>query len=109
MEILSFMEIVGTIAFAITGALTAIKKDLDYYGICFLAVITAVGGGIIRDLIIDRDLPVSVDNPVYVIISLVTALVVILFYKKSCVWRVLLLGVMPWDWQHLQLLELMLQ
>lgn len=81
MEFISFMEILGTVAFAVTGAITAIQKDLDYYGICFLALITAVGGGILRDLIIDRDIPVSIDHPVYIIISLVTALVVILFYK----------------------------
>lgn len=82
MQFISIMEIIGTIAFAVTGALTAIEKELDYYGICFLAAITAVGGGIIRDIVIDKDIPVSLDNPVYVVISLVTAFAVILFYKK---------------------------
>lgn len=81
MEFISVMEIIGTVAFAITGALVAVEKDLDYYGICFLAIITAVGGGIVRDIIIDLDIPVSLDNPSYVIISLATALLVILFYK----------------------------
>lgn len=81
MEFISLMEIIGTVAFAVTGALVAIEKDLDYYGICFLAIITAVGGGIVRDIIINLKMPVSLDNPFYVIISLITALVVIVFYN----------------------------
>lgn len=81
MEFLSVMEIVGTVAFAVTGALVAIEKDLDYYGIVFLALMTAVGGGIIRDMIINLDLPAALQNPVYVIISIVTAGVVIMFYR----------------------------
>ncbi len=76
------MEIIGTIAFAVTGALVAIEKDLDYYGICFLAVITAVGGGILRDIVINKDLPLALEDPIYVIVSLITAFLVILFYKK---------------------------
>lgn len=81
MEILSLMEIVGTVAFAITGALTAVEKDLDYYGILFLGFMTAVGGGILRDMIIDEGLPSTFVNPMYAIISLVTSVIVILFYK----------------------------
>lgn len=75
------MEIIGTVAFAITGALTAIEKDLDYYGILFLGFMTAVGGGILRDMIIDDGLPATFVNPMYAIISIVTSIVVIIFYK----------------------------
>ncbi|MEG0291179.1 MAG: trimeric intracellular cation channel family protein [Anaerovoracaceae bacterium] len=82
MQFISVMEMIGTVAFAVTGAMVAIESDLDYYGIVFLAIITAVGGGIIRDVIINLDIPVSLDNPLYVIISIVTAAFVILFYKK---------------------------
>ncbi|MCQ4635570.1 trimeric intracellular cation channel family protein [Anaerovorax odorimutans] len=82
MEFLSLMEIIGTVAFAVSGALVAIEKELDYYGIVFLAIITAVGGGILRDLLIDLPLPLALENPLYVLISIATAAVVILFYKK---------------------------
>ena len=44
MNFISVMEIIGTVAFAVSGALVAIDKKLDYYGILFLAIITAVGG-----------------------------------------------------------------
>ena len=81
MNFISVMEIIGTVAFAVSGALVAIDKKLDYYGILFLAIITAVGGGIVRDVIISLPLPLALENPLYVIISIVSAICVILFYK----------------------------
>lgn len=75
------MELIGTVAFAVSGALVAIDKKLDYYGIAFMAIITAVGGGIIRDIIINLPLPVALSDPVYVVICVATAAVVICFYK----------------------------
>ncbi|MFQ8602548.1 MAG: trimeric intracellular cation channel family protein [Anaerovoracaceae bacterium] len=81
MSFISLMELIGTVAFAVSGALVAIEKKLDYYGIIFLAIITAVGGGIIRDIIINLPLPIAIENPLYVIISITSAAVVILFYK----------------------------
>jgi len=80
-ELISILELIGTVAFAVSGAIVAIEKELDYYGITFLAIITAVGGGIIRDIIINVDLPVALANPIYVIVSIVSAFVVIGFYK----------------------------
>lgn len=81
MEFISSMEILGTVAFAVSGALVAIKKGLDHYGIVFLAIITSVGGGILRDILLDLPLPVALENPVYALISIGTAIAVILFYK----------------------------
>ncbi len=82
MEFISVVELIGTVAFAITGALVAIDKDLDYYGIIALAIITAIGGGIVRDVLIGLELPVSLENPVYAIISTASAAVVIMLNKK---------------------------
>ncbi len=76
------MELIGTVAFAAAGALVAIDKDLDYYGISIYAIMTAVGGGIVRDVLINVPVPVSLANPLYIIISLVTTAVVILFYRR---------------------------
>ncbi len=81
-DFITVMEWIGTIAFAVSGAVVAIEKELDYYGICFLAIITAVGGGIIRDVLVDRNVPAALDDPTYVFVSLATAVVVIVFYKK---------------------------
>lgn len=82
MEFISIMEIIGTVAFAVSGALVAIEKELDHYGIVFFSIITAVGGGIIRDVLIDLPLPVALANPLYVLISIGTGVMVILFYRK---------------------------
>lgn len=81
MDFITAMEWLGTVAFAVSGAVVAIEKKLDWYGICFLAIITAIGGGIIRDVLINQSLPSSLANPMYTIVSLITAVVVIGFYK----------------------------
>lgn len=82
MFLLNSFEIIGTIAFAISGAVTGIEKKLDLFGITFLAVLTAVGGGIFRDLIIGNTPPTAFVNPTAASISIVTALVVFFLYKK---------------------------
>lgn len=46
------MEMVGTIAFASSGAMVGIKKNMDIFGVNVLGITTAIGGGIIRDLIL---------------------------------------------------------
>ncbi|MHC1720950.1 MAG: trimeric intracellular cation channel family protein [Clostridiaceae bacterium] len=82
MEFISVVEIIGTIAFAVSGALTAIEKKLDYYGIIVFAIITSVGGGIVRDILIDRSLPSALKNPIYMVISILTAIIVIQYYSS---------------------------
>lgn len=82
MFLINSFEIIGTIAFAISGALIGIEKKLDLFGIIFLAVTTAVGGGIIRDIIIGIDPPTAFVNPTFCIISIITALLVFIFYDK---------------------------
>ena len=49
-SIIFFMEILGTIAFAASGAMVGIRKRRDIFGICVLGVVTAVGEGMTRDL-----------------------------------------------------------
>ena len=82
MDFITIVEWIGTIAFAVSGAVVAIKKEMDYYGIGMMAVFTAIGGGIVRDLLLDRNLPASIENPSYAIVSLITAAVVIICYHR---------------------------
>ena len=51
-EIIKTMEIIGTIAFALSGALVSVSSGLDIFGVAFLACVTAFGGGIVRDMIL---------------------------------------------------------
>ncbi len=60
-----FLEIIGTIAFAISGAVVGIEKKMDVFGVSILATATAVGGGIIRDLILGVTPPAAFRAPVY--------------------------------------------
>ena len=46
------LEIIGTVAFAASGAMTGVKKNMDIFGVVILGLTTAVGGGVIRDLIL---------------------------------------------------------
>ena len=64
------MEIVGTIAFASSGAMLAIRKRMDLFGVCVLGVITSVGGGVIRDLILGYTPPNMFRNPIYTMVAL---------------------------------------
>ena len=82
-SIIFFMEILGTIAFAASGAMVGIRKRMDIFGICVLGVVTAVGGGMTRDVILGK-LPSALEKPVYVGVSVATALAIfILLYIKQ--------------------------
>ena len=82
--IMTIIENVGLIAFAISGAVVAAKKDMDLFGINLMALVTATGGGLIRDIIIDRIPPVMFVNPALTIITLITANIafVVMYLKK---------------------------
>ena len=68
------VELIGTMAFAASGAMTGIKKNMDIFGVCILALTTAVGGGVIRDLILGSTPPATFRDPVYATVAIVTAL-----------------------------------
>jgi uncharacterized membrane protein YeiH len=53
MEIIYLIDILGTFAFAISGALVALDKNFDIFGVIIIAFVTAVGGGMLRDILIN--------------------------------------------------------
>ena len=57
------LELIGTVAFAVSGAIVGIKKQMDLLGVIVLGVCTAVGGGIVRDLILGITPPTPVMRP----------------------------------------------
>ena len=79
MDLLTFViEMIGTVAFAVSGALMAIEKKMDILGVCVLGATTAVGGGIIRDLILGNTPPQAFDRPVYIITAVAVSILVFL-------------------------------
>lgn len=66
----------SVLIFALTGALVASRAQLDPVGFVFMAALTAVGGGTLRDLILNREAVFWVANPTYVLLAAGAALVV---------------------------------
>ena len=77
--IILITELTGTVAFSVSGALTAIERRLDFFGITVLSIFTAVGGGLIRDLILGNTPPVMFRNPLYVLVAFISSLLLMLF------------------------------
>ena len=72
------LELLGTLSFAASGAMTGIRKNMDIFGVCILGLTTAVGGGVIRDVILGNTPPATFRSPVYATVALITALVLFL-------------------------------
>jgi uncharacterized membrane protein YeiH len=73
-RVVQFFDILAAVVFAVSGSLVASRKGMDVMGFMWFAVITGVGGGTVRDLILD--VPVFwVQNPVHVSACLATAVV----------------------------------
>lgn len=67
------LEMIGVIAFAISGALTALRSDMDILGICMLGMITAVGGGIIRDILLGVSPPTALQKPGAALLAIIVS------------------------------------
>ena len=74
------LELIGTLAFAVSGAMTGLKKNMDIFGVCILGLTTAVGGGVIRDVILGNTAPATFRDPIYAAVALAAALV--LFFSR---------------------------
>ncbi|MGF6907643.1 trimeric intracellular cation channel family protein [Fusobacterium sp. PH5-44] len=78
------LEIIGTIAFAFSGAMLGIKRKMDILGVIVLGITTAVGGGLIRDVILDKTPPNMFVHPSYTLISILVSMIVFfLVYKRK--------------------------
>lgn len=73
---------IGVIAFAISGAIKGIKHKLDILGIVVLAVVTAVGGGIIRDTLLNK-IPFVLLNTIDIYVATITAIIIFLISKYN--------------------------
>jgi len=76
MTFVYLLEMAGTAAFAVSGALAASRKNMDIFGFCVLALMPAVGGGTVRDIIIDRVPVFWINDNRYVAVAIIAALIV---------------------------------
>lgn len=76
------LDLFGTAVFAVTGALAAMRKKMDIFGVTVVATVTAVGGGTLRDLLLGRVPPFWVADPGYILAILFAAVATFLCARK---------------------------
>lgn len=76
-------DLVGTIAFAISGTLVGISRRMDIFGMAILALATAIGGGIIRDMIVGYNPPATFRDPTNITLTLITTVIIFLVYRGN--------------------------
>ncbi|MDH6128727.1 putative membrane protein YeiH [Kitasatospora sp. GP82] len=76
------LDLVGIFVFALSGGLLAVRKNMDIFGICVLAEATALGGGVMRDLVIGATPVVAFTNLGYFVTPLVAGLVVFFLHPE---------------------------
>ncbi len=81
-SIFDFLDLLGTAAFAVSGALFAIKKRMDTFGVLIIAFVTAVGGGTLRDMLIGADRITWMKDLNYIYTIFVSVFLAIVFRKK---------------------------
>lgn len=75
-KLLFILELIGVAAFAVAGAMTAMERKADAFGVIFAAVITALGGGIIRDILLGQLPPRMFTSYTYVLVAVLASLAV---------------------------------
>lgn len=73
-DLVLWLDYVGVVVFAMTGCLLAARKRVDLVGFTLLGIVTAIGGGTLRDVILDRTPVFWVQDPVYLYLCCATAL-----------------------------------
>ena len=72
------LEMIGTVAFAASGAMVGAGCSMDIFGVCVLGVVTAVGGGMIRDIVLGILPPTVFLNSKYALAAVITSCLVLL-------------------------------
>lgn len=70
------LQLLGTVAFAVSGAMTALHKQMDMLGVTVLGLITAVGGGMVRDVLLGQTPPAIFSDPVTVLTAVAASILV---------------------------------
>ncbi len=76
------LDLIGTFTFALTGALAAVRKDMDVFGVLVLATVTGIGGGVIRDLLLGYTPPAAIRDSYYVVLCCMAGLLVFFLHER---------------------------
>ncbi|HPX60316.1 MAG TPA: trimeric intracellular cation channel family protein [Deltaproteobacteria bacterium] len=81
MNILYTLDLIGTAAFAASGALAGIRREMDIFGVTVLGLVTAIGGGTLRDVLLGDTPPFIFKDETYLYLSIAVSLLVFVFHK----------------------------
>jgi uncharacterized membrane protein YeiH len=92
-QIIYAFDLFGVAVFAISGSLAAGKKGMDVFGVIVLGLVTAIGGGSLRDILLDAGPVFWVDDPVYLLVAIVSSILTFIAVRVISVpWRGLLIS-----------------
>lgn len=81
MSLLYALDLLGTAAFAASGAWAGVRREMDLFGVVLLGLVTAIGGGTMRDLLLGAP-PFILKDETYLYLSLIVSLLVFVFHQK---------------------------
>lgn len=96
-NLLLIFELIGTVAFAVSGAIIGLSKKMDIFGVVTLGLVTSVGGGVIRDLILGNTPPATFQKPVYALVAIGVSVIIFIpavrkfLFRKQKVYDTLML------------------
>src|SRR6185369_17429141 len=82
MNLLYTLDLLGTAAFAASGALAGMRRDMDIFGVLVLGLVTAIGGGTLRDLLLGDTPPFIFQDETYLYLSIGVSLLIFLFHRQ---------------------------
>jgi uncharacterized membrane protein YeiH len=82
MTILQLLDYAGVAVFAVSGALAAGRKHFDLLGVVVIALVTSIGGGTVRDLLLNRQPVFWIGNPTYLLLIVGTALLTVPYTRR---------------------------
>jgi uncharacterized membrane protein YeiH len=92
-QIIYAFDLFGVAVFAISGSLAAGKKRMDVFGVIVLGLVTAIGGGSLRDTLLDAGPVFWVDDPAYLLVAIVSSMLTFIVVRVISVpWRGLLIS-----------------
>ena len=92
-NLLLLFELIGTVAFAVSGAMVGLSKKMDIFGITVLGIVTSVGGGVIRDIVLGLTPPATFQNPIYALVAILVSIIVFIpavrrfLFKKQSIYK----------------------
>ncbi len=82
LSLFNILDLLGTMAFAISGALAAMHRKLDLFGIFIIAFVTAIGGGTLRDVLLGNHPVMWMENTIYIYLIGIITILAIIFRNK---------------------------